>query len=136
MVTSSTYRQSSRVDSHLLAVDPENRLHARGARFSFASEFVRDQALALSGLLKHKIGGPSVSPYQPGELWGETLVTERQCQLDGPVFSIEQRRRPLPPQHVHFWKRTCPPPQMSTFDAPDRETCVVRRARTNTPCKH
>jgi hypothetical protein len=117
----------------LAARDPENRLLARGPRLRLPAEFLRDQALAIGGLLDQRIGGASVSPYQPAGLWEE--LTSR---LDGAKFSAQV----YVPSHgpdlyrrsmYTFWKRTSPPPSLVTFDAPDRETCTVRRARTNTP---
>jgi len=133
IVTSATYRQSSAVSPLLLAHDPENRLLARGPRMRLQAEFIRDQALAVSGLLNDKIGGASVSPYQPGGLWeelasrqdGSNWTAQTYTQSHGP----DLYRRTM----YTFWKRTSPPPTLSTFDAPDRETCTVRRARTNTP---
>ncbi len=129
IVMSATYQQSSRVTSEKLAADPENRLLSRGPRFRLDAEVIRDSALAVSGLLVNKIGGKSVKPYQPAGLWkpvgfggSNTSVFK---QDDGPKLY----RRSM----YTFWKRTSPPPSMSTFDAPDRETCQVRRARTNTP---
>ncbi len=129
IVMSATYQQSSKVDQLKLAVDPENRLLARGPRFRLDAEVIRDQALSLSGLLIGTIGGKSVKPYQPAGLWkpvgfgGSNTATFVQDTGDK-LF-----RRSM----YTFWKRTVPPPSMATFDAPDRETCQVRRARTNTP---
>ena len=133
MVMSATYRQSSAVTPELIAKDPENRLLARGPRHRLAAEFIRDQALAISGLLDARIGGPSVSPYQPPGIWeelasradGKNWTAQEYVQSHGP----DLYRRTM----YTFWKRTAPPPSLVTFDAPDRETCVVRRARTNTP---
>jgi hypothetical protein len=124
---SATYRQSSRVTPQQLEDDPKNRLLARGPRFRLPAETMRDNALAISGLLESRIGGPSVKPYQPDGLWQDVSVERRAVyqQDTGP----DLYRRSM----YTFWKRTCPPPAMSTFDAPDRETCTVRRARTNTP---
>ena len=127
VVLSATYRQSSRVTPALLEKDPRNRLIARGARYRLPAETVRDQALLVSGLLKEKLGGPSVKPYQPDGLWEEVSVERREKYT--PDLGDGLYRRSL----YTFWKRTCPPPGLSTFDAPDRETCVIRRARTNTP---
>ncbi len=133
IVTSAAYRQASRVSPALLAKDPENRLIARGPRHRLPAEFIRDLALSVSGLMQHKIGGPSVSPYQPSGLWEELMA-----RADGKNWTAQEYtqshgadlyRRTM----YTFWKRTCPPPQLATFDAPDRETCTVRRARTNTP---
>ncbi len=127
IVTSATYRQASIPSPALLARDPENRLLARGPRFRLSAETIRDQALAASGLLVERIGGPSVKPYEPPGLWeavsydGE--LSYQQDQGDG------LWRRSL----YTFWKRQSPPPALLTFDGPTRETCVVRRPRTNTP---
>ncbi len=127
IVTSSTYCQASRVTPQLLERDPKNRLLARGPRFRLSAETIRDNALAVSGLLKERIGGPSVMPYQPDGLWQDVSV-ERRAVYKQDVGDNLYRR-----SIYTFWKRTCPPPGMMTFDAPDRETCTVRRARTNTP---
>jgi len=133
IVTSATYRQTSALTSDLLAKDPANILLARGPRFRLQAEFIRDQALSVSRLLSDRIGGESVSPYQPAGLWEELMSRE-----DGDRFSAQKYvqstgadlyRRTM----YTFWKRTCPPPTLATFDAPDREICTVRRARTNTP---
>ncbi len=125
IVTSATYRQASQASPELLQRDPENRLLARGPRFRLPAEMVRDQALAVSGLLVEKLGGPSVKPYQPAGLWTELSGGEDYRQDHGENLY----RRSL----YSFWKRTAPPPAMSTFDAAGRETCVVRETRTNTP---
>ncbi len=125
IVTSATYRQSSKVTPALLAADSENRLLARGPRFRLPAEAVRDQALAASGLLVERIGGPSVRPYQPPGLWKELTGTEDYV----PDHGEKLYRRSL----YTFWKRTVAPPALVTFDAAGRETCVVRPTRTNTP---
>ncbi|MCI0361767.1 MAG: DUF1553 domain-containing protein, partial [Planctomycetaceae bacterium] len=126
IVTSETYCQSSRVPPDLAAKDPRNRLLARGPRFRLEAEMVRDQALSLSGLLSRKIGGPSVYPPQPEGLWQAAFNGERTW----PTSKGEDRyRRGL----YTFWRRTIPYPSMTTFDAPSRETCSLRRFRTNTP---
>jgi hypothetical protein len=131
LVTSATYRQSSRVAPELLQRDPENRLLARGPRFRLPAETIRDSALATSGLLVGTIGGPSVRPYQPEGLWEEvsfgikTYGAQEYEQDHGEALY----RRSM----YTFWKRSCPPPSLATFDAPDREICTVRRERTNTP---
>lgn len=130
VVLSSTYRQTSDASPELYARDPENRLLARGPRVRLTSEQIRDQALAVSGLLAEKIGGPSVRPYQPEGLYKGIVV-------DAPYPSTtwelgkgdELYRRSL----YTFWKRTVPHPAMLTFDSPDREFCSARRSRTNTP---
>ncbi len=125
IVMSASYRQSSRVTPELLKKDPENRLLARGPRLRLSAEVIRDQALAASGLLVEKLGGPSVRPYQPVGLWKELSDLEGYTQDSGEALY----RRSL----YTFWKRTIPPPAMATFDASARETCVVRETRTNTP---
>ena len=130
IVTSTTYRQSSRVTPELHAKDSENRLLARGARFRLDAEVVRDNALAAAGLLNREIGGASVYPYQPPGLWEEMSFGDRfTAQEYTPSHGQALYRRSM----YTFWKRTVPPAQLATFDAPDREKCTVRRARTNTP---
>ena len=125
IVMSAAYRQSSRLTPELLKTDPENRLLARGPRLRLSAGVIRDQALAVSGLLVEKLGGPSVRPYQPAGLWKELSDLEGYTQDSGQ----DLYRRSL----YTFWKRTIPPPVMATFDASARETCVVRETRTNTP---
>jgi hypothetical protein len=124
IVTSATYRQSSRLTEEARTRDPENRLLARGPRQRLTAEMIRDQALRLGGLLVERVGGPSVKPYQPPGLWNE-LADDDYLQDHGPSLY----RRSL----YTFWKRTVPPPAMVAFDAPGRETCIVRESRTNTP---
>ncbi len=130
MVTSATYRQSSKLTPAARERDPDNRLLARGPRFRLQAEFVRDQALASSGLLVPKIGGPSVKPYHPPGLY-EQVVNQK----DNPMATYTQdtgenlHRRSL----YTYWKRSVPNPAMLLFDAPFRETCTLRRPRTNTP---
>ena len=126
IVMSATYRQSSRVTPELLQRDPENRLLARGPRMRLAAEEVRDQALAASGLLVEKIGGPSVKPYQPAGIWKELTMQGLDYVQD---HGSDLYRRSL----YTFWKRTAAPPSMMNFDAAGRESCVVREIRTNTP---
>ena len=133
IVTSATYRQSSVVTPELKARDPENRLLARGPRFRLPAEFIRDQALAVSGLLNPQIGGKSVSPYQPPGLWEELMSRSDGAKWTAQVY-VQSHGPDLYRRSMYtFWKRTSPPPAMMVFDAPDRETCTVRRARTNTP---
>jgi mono/diheme cytochrome c family protein len=130
IVTSATYRQSSRVTPELLEHDPENRLLARMSRFRLPAEVVRDNALAISGLLTAEVGGPSVYPYQPKGLWEEMAYGDiHTAQHYQPSHGADLYRRSL----YTVWKRTVPPAALSTFDAPDREKCTVRRPRTNTP---
>jgi hypothetical protein len=133
IVTSATYRQSAKVAPDLRARDPENRLLARGPRFRLQAEFIRDQALAISGLLNRAIGGASVSPYQPPGLWQE-LASRGDSKNWSAQFFVQSHGKDLYRRSMYtFWKRTSPPPHMVTFDAPDREVCSVRRSRTNTP---
>lgn len=125
IVTSATYRQESRIRPELREHDPENLLLARAPRVRLAAQAIRDQALAVSGLLTDKIGGPSVRPYQPDGLWKELANAETYTHdMDEDLY-----RRSL----YTYWKRTIAPPSMLTFDAAGRETCVVRQPRTNTP---
>jgi mono/diheme cytochrome c family protein len=126
LVTSATYRQSSKVSPEALAKDPKNRLFTRAPRFRLEAEMVRDQALALSGLLSRKVGGKSVYPPQPPGLWQAAFNGERTWPTS---TGADRYRRGL----YTFWRRTIPYPSMATFDAPSRETCAVRRVRTNTP---
>jgi hypothetical protein len=133
IVMSAAYRQSSKVTPQLLARDPENRLLARGPRLRLQAEFIRDQALAVSGLLNGDIGGKSVSPYQPPGLWEELMSRADGANWTAQTY-VQDHGKDLYRRTMYtFWKRTSPPPTLATFDAPDRETCTVRRARTNTP---
>ncbi|MFO0958744.1 MAG: PSD1 and planctomycete cytochrome C domain-containing protein [Isosphaeraceae bacterium] len=130
LVTSATYRQAARVTPDRLAKDPSNRLLSRGPRFRLDAESLRDQALFLSGLLVEKVGGPSVKPPQPSGLWeavGYTSSNTARFVADQGPEKVNRRSLYI------FWKRTSPPPQMTITDAPSRESCVVRRERTNTP---
>ena len=130
IVTSATYRQSSIASRELIERDPENRLLARGPRFRLPAEIVRDNALAISGLLNDKIGGPSIYPYQPKALWEEMAFGEGYSgQSYTPSTGPDLYRRGM----YTVWKRTVPPPSLTLFDAPDREKCTARRAVTNTP---
>jgi len=130
VVTSAAYRQQSVIPAGLEQRDPQNRLLARGPRFRLQAEFVRDQALAACGLLQPRVGGASVKPYHPPGLY-EQVVTQR----DNPKATYEQgsgadlHRRSL----YTYWKRSVPHPALLAFDAPFRETCTVKRSRTNTP---
>ncbi|WP_254513206.1 DUF1553 domain-containing protein [Anatilimnocola floriformis] len=125
LLTSSTYRQSSRTSPAQLEHDPENRLLARGPRQRLSAEQIRDQALLASGLLVEQIGGPSVKPLQPPGLWKElTGAVDYE-----PGSGADLVRRSL----YTFWKRTIAPPNMIALDAPSREYCTVRTSRTNTP---
>ncbi|HJZ93831.1 MAG TPA: PSD1 and planctomycete cytochrome C domain-containing protein [Gemmataceae bacterium] len=133
IVTSATYRQSSIVTKELHAKDPENRLLARGPRFRLQAEFIRDQALAISGLLNGEVGGKSVSPYQPPGLWEELMSRADGANWTAQTYTQSHGKDLYRRTMYTFWKRTCPPPSLATLDAPDREVCVVRRSRTNTP---
>ena len=126
IVMSSTYRQSSKVTPALLERDPENRLLARGPRFRLPAQVIRDQALAISGLLVEKVGGPPVKSYQPPGLWEELSFGNDAYKMDEGEGLY---RRSL----YSYWRRTIAPPAMVTFDAANRETCIVRANRTNTP---
>ncbi len=122
---SATYRQSSDVTPELIERDPNNHLFARGPRVRLAAELVRDQALAIGGLLVERLGGESVKVYQPEGLWNEIATdTSYELAAGGDLY-----RRSL----YSYWKRTVSPPSMATFDAPSREACVVQRPLTNTP---
>ena len=127
IVMSATFRQSSDFTPALSARDRENRLLARGPRFRLPAEFLRDQALAVGGLLVEQIGGPSVKPYQPPGLW--EAVSYNGESTYRPDEGASRYRRGL----YTFWKRQSPPPDILTFDGPTREVCSVRRQRTNTP---
>jgi hypothetical protein len=130
MVLSTTYRQDSSASPGLIARDPENRLLARGPRFRMPAEVIRDQALEISGLLKPRIGGPSVYPYQTAGLYKGIVVAANYPGTSWPESKGDDLyRRSL----YTFWKRTVPHPTMNVFDAPDREVCVVQRSITNTP---
>jgi hypothetical protein len=127
MVTSATYRQASAFTPALLAADPENRLLARGGRYRLPAELIRDQALWLGGLLVERPGGPSVKPYQPAGLWEAVSYNGDQTYVQDHGAALYRRSL------FTFSKRQAPPPAMLTFDAPTRETCTLRRPRTNTP---
>ncbi len=126
IVLSSTYRQTSTSRADLAEKDPRNRLYGRASRPRLDAETIRDQALAFSGLLDRKIGGPSVYPYQPPGLWQAAFNGERTWTTSQ---GTEKYRRGI----YTFWRRTIPYPSMTTFDAPSREFCTVRRIATNTP---
>lgn len=125
MVTSATYRQTSNVTPGKLEADPDNTLLSRGPRFRLSAEMLRDQALAASGLLSAKIGGPPVMPWQPEGIW-QVVYSSKQWETSP---GEDRYRRAL----YTLWRRTSPYPSMTTFDAPSGETCTIRRIRTNTP---
>ncbi len=127
IVMSATYRQSSAAPAQLYRRDPQNRLLARGARFRLQGEFIRDNALAVAGLLVDQVGGPGVKPYQPPGLWAEV-------GLGGNPKFVQDHGDKLYRRSLYtYWKRSAPPPSMQIFDAPTREKCTIQRARTNTP---
>lgn len=130
IVTSATYRRSARPSAEARRLDPKNRLLAHFPRRRLAGEMIRDLALSASGLLETKIGGPSVRPYQPDGLWREVSIGgSSNTRIFEQDTGAALYRRSL----YTFWKRTSPSPQMTTFDAPTREFCVVQRSVTNTP---
>jgi Protein of unknown function (DUF1553) len=125
MVTSATYRQSSRATREMLARDPYNLLYARGPRVRVEAEMVHDIALSVSGLLSSKMYGPSVFPYQPQGVWDIPYSDDKWVQSEGE----DRYRRAI----YTFIRRSAPYPSLVTYDAPSREFCTVRRVRTNTP---
>jgi hypothetical protein len=127
---SATYRQSSKLTPERLAKDPANRLLSRGSRYRLDAEMLRDQALFVSGQLVERLGGPSVKPPQPSGLWEAVAYTDSNtAKFKADTGCEKVHRRSL----YTFWKRTAPPPQMTAFDAPSRESCTLRRERTDTP---
>jgi mono/diheme cytochrome c family protein len=129
LVTSAAYRQSASATPDRLAKDPSNRLLSRGPRFRMDGEMLRDSALAVSGLLVDKIGGPSVKPYQPPGIWEEVAMPGSNTGIYKPDPAEGLYRRSV----YTFWKRSSPPPALETFDATSRETVCPKRARSNTP---
>ncbi|TAF92361.1 MAG: DUF1553 domain-containing protein [Cytophagia bacterium] len=127
IVMSATYRQGSFCNDKLRELDPDNKLYARGPNYRYAAEQVRDAALAVSGLLNSKMGGPSVHPYQPDGIW-EALATRNS------VTYVQNHGDTLYRRSMYtVWKRSSPPPMMLNFDAAERHTCSVRRQKTSTP---
>ncbi len=133
MVTSATYRQSSAAPRSLVMEDPENRLLARGPRFRLQAEAVRDLALHVGGLLQPRIGGASVLPYQPAGLWEELMSRGDNDAFTAQKYVQDHGEKLYRRSMYTFWKRTSAPANLTTFDAPDRQVCTVRRPRTNTP---
>ena len=129
IVTSAAYRQDAKVTLSEWKQDRFNRFLARGPRIRLDAEVLRDQALAVSGLLQRRIGGQSVKPYQPAGLWNVVAITGSNTRYFKRDNGLALYRRSL----YTFWKRTSPPPSMAAFNAPTREQCTVRRERTNTP---
>lgn len=130
MVTSATYRQSSRTPRALLERDPENRLLARASRQRLPAELIRDQALAVGGLLVPTLGGASVKPYQPPRLWEELAFGGN---FSAQTYEQDHGDKLYRRSMYTFWKRTSPPPSLQAFDAPEREFCIVSRSVSNTP---
>jgi len=130
IVTSATYRQSAKTSPALLERDPENRLLARAPRLRMQAEFIRDQALAVSGLLVPKIGGASAKPYQPPRLWEELAFGG---SFSAQTYEQDHGDKLYRRSMYTFWKRTSPPPSLQAFDAPEREFCMVSRSNSNTP---
>ena len=128
IVMSASYRQRSDANPEMAKLDPTNRYYSPGPRFRLTAEVIRDQALAVSGLLVEKVGGPSVRPYQPDGVWDELNVYGNLRNYKHDTDSGLHRR-----SLYTIWKRTAAPPEMTLFDMSTRETCRVRRARTNTP---
>jgi hypothetical protein len=129
IVMSATYRQSAATTPEKLMNDPQNRLLARGPRFRMDAEMVRDYALFASGLLQPEVGGPSVKPYQPSRIWETVAMEQSNTRHYDEDTGANLYRRSL----YTFWKRAAPPPSMDIFNAPSRETCIVRRERTDSP---
>jgi len=129
MVMSDSYKQDSTVSAKALKVDPYNRLISRGPRFRLDAEMLRDNALAVSGLLINKIGGQPVKPYQPDGVWKSVAYVGSNTR----IFKRDKGEKLYRRTMYTFIKRTAPPPMMAAFDAPNRESCTVRRERTNTP---
>ncbi|BDC48842.1 hypothetical protein F183_A11580 [Bryobacterales bacterium F-183] len=130
IVLSATYRQDAAGSPELTARDPENRLLARGPRFRLPAELIRDQALAISGLLTEKLGGPSVYPLQAEDLYKGIVVA---ADYPGTKYITSKGPDLYRRSMYTFWKRTVTHPAMTVFDAPDREFCIVKRSTTNTP---
>jgi hypothetical protein len=129
IVTSAAYRQSAQVTLEKIEKDPDNRLLSRGPRYRLDGEMIRDYALAASGLLVRKLGGPSVRPYQPEGVWEAVAMIGSNTRDYRRDDGDKLYRRSL----YTFWKRAAPPASMDIFNAPSREVCTVRRERTNTP---
>ena len=129
MVSTAAYRQAAIATPAKLRKDPDNRLLARGPRFRMDGEMIRDYALSASGLLTSEIGGPSVRPYQPENVWETVAMDGSNTRFYKRDTGASLYRRSL----YTFWKRSAPPANMEIFNAPTRETCTVRRERTNTP---
>jgi hypothetical protein len=132
IVTSATYRQTSRTSVKLLEKDPANHLLSRGPRFRLQAELIRDQALQAGGLLVPQLGGPSVNPYSPFDLWRE-VSHYGSSPATSQVFVQDHGDKLYRRSMYTYWKRTAPPANMVTFDAPNREVCTISRSNTTTP---
>ena len=129
VLNSATYRQMALATPDKIAKDPENRLLSRGPRFRMDAEMIRDYALAVSGLLAPQIGGPSVKPYQPDGIWETVAMEGSNTRFYKADSGTGLYRRSV----YTLWKRAAPPASMDVFNGPTRESCVVRRERTDTP---
>jgi len=132
IVLSQTYRQTSASSAEALERDPQNRRLARGPRFRLHAEAIRDAALKVSGLLVPRVGGPSVNPYAPGDLWRE-ISHYGSSPATAQTFVQDHGEKLYRRSMYTYWKRTAPPPNMMAFDAPNREVCTVARPDTTTP---
>lgn len=132
MIMSETYRQSSAATQAMLEREPQNRLLARGPRFRLPAELLRDTALKTSGLLVPRVGGPSVNPYMPGDLWRE-VSHYGSTPATGQTFVQDHGEKLYRRSLYTFLKRTAAPPNMTAFDAPNREVCTISRGNTTTP---
>lgn len=127
MVTSAAYRQSATVTPQKIEKDRDNRLLSRGPRYRMDAEMLRDYALAASGTLSSKMGGPSTKPYQPEHVWDQVGIGNTRNYVQDTGENLYRRTV------YNFWKRMAPPPSLEIFNAPSREVTCVRRERTNTP---
>jgi hypothetical protein len=129
LVTSRIYRQSAAISAEKLTIDPDNRLMSRGPRYRLDAEQIRDLALAGSGMLSQRVGGPPVKPYQPEGIWSSVAMPQSNTRNYTQDTGEALYRRSL----YTFWKRTAPHPAMEILNAPTREVTCVGRERTNTP---
>ena len=129
MLSSSAYRQAALTTPAKITADRDNRLLSRGPRFRMDAEMIRDQALASSGLLVRKLGGPSVKHYQPEGVWSAVAMPESNTNRYVPDSGEDLYRCSL----YWFWKRSAPPASLDIFNAPSRDVCTFKLERTNTP---
>jgi hypothetical protein len=127
IVTSATYRQQARILPDSYGKDPQNLFLARSSRFRLQGEFIRDFALSVSNLLVESVGGPSVKPYQPVNIWNEVSLN------GGLRYKRDSGEKLYRRSMYTYWKRSAPMPNMLIFDAPTREKCMIQRPITNTP---